>query len=102
MYFILSGEAEFSEQGAQHDFWHFYDTHINLLTKESRKKTKWFQKLIDYFNAELFPAADDNGDYRDGMVDEEKALYQAIEDEEEDNIEDDIEDEGPEHGTRSV
>ena len=98
MYFILSGEAEFSEQGAQHDFRHFYDTRVNLLTKESRKKTKRLQKLIDYFDAELFPAADDNGDDQDGMVDEEKALYQAIEDEEED----DIEDEGLEHGTGLV
>jgi hypothetical protein len=87
VYFILSGEAEFSEQGAQHDFRHFYDTRVKLLTKESQKKTKRFQELINYFNAELFPKADDNGDYQEGMDDEEKALDQAIEDEEEGGVE---------------
>ena len=82
MYFILSGEAEFSEQGAEHDFRQFYDTRVNLLTKESQKKSERFQKLIDYFNQELFPEASGDVDLQNGMADEEKELYKAIEEEE--------------------
>ena len=80
MYFILSGEGEFSEQGVEHDFQHFYDTCITLLTKESEKKGKHFKQLIEYFNHELFPeAAEPEG----GMDNEEMGICKAIEEEDE-------------------
>jgi hypothetical protein len=84
VYFILSGEGEFSEQGAEHDFRHFYNTRVNLLTKESRKKGERFQELISYFNHELFPEASD-GNSQDDMDDEEKELDKAIEEESEES-----------------
>jgi hypothetical protein len=84
VYFILSGEGEFSEQGVDHDFRRFYDTHIALLTKESQKKGKHFQELVDYFNHELFPkAAEPQG----SMDNEEMELSKAIDDEDEDEEE---------------
>jgi hypothetical protein len=49
-----------------------------LLTKESQKKNDRFKKLIDYFNAELFPDGDET-DPTSGMGSEEKALMEAIE-----------------------
>jgi len=79
VYFILSGEAEFAEQGVDHDFRHFYDTRITLLTKESQKKGERFQKLVDYFNSELFP---ETAEPQGSMDNEEMELSKAIDDEE--------------------
>ena len=79
MYFILSGEAEFTEQGVDHDFRHFYETRITLLTKESQKKGERFQELIDYFNRELFP---ETTEPQGSMDNEEMELSKAINDEE--------------------
>jgi hypothetical protein len=53
-----------------------------LLTKESKKKSKRFQELIDYFNGALFPEVGDDAT-ENGMDDEEKALDDAIEQEDE-------------------
>jgi hypothetical protein len=79
VYFILSGEAEFAEQGVDHNFQHFYDTHITLLTKESQKKGEHFQELVDYFNCELFP---ETAEPQGSMDNKEMELSKAINDEE--------------------
>lgn len=79
VYFILSSEAEFTEQGVDHDFRHFYDTRITLLTKESQKKGERFQELLDYFNRELFP---ETAEPQGSMDNEEMELFKAIDDEE--------------------
>lgn len=79
----MSGEGEFTEQGVDHDFRHFYETRINILEKEEKKKSKCFQKLLDYFNAALFP---DERVENENVVDEEEArLLKAI-DEDEDEV----------------
>jgi|SRR5882757_5011089 len=93
MLFILSGELEFTEQGAGHDFRRFYDTRVKLLTKESvkRDKRRTFQALIKYFDSHLFPAANDGGD-RETMDDEERELRNALDHDlgdEEEQVEDD-------------
>ena len=94
MLFVLSGEREFTEQGVNYDFRRFYDTRIELLTKESSKKGKRrrFERLLNFFNGHLFPAGDDELDERKRMTDEERKLLDAIEgdlgDEESDDRED--------------
>ena len=82
LYFILTGEAEFTEKGTEHDFQNFYNTRVQLLMKESQKQNGRFRELIDYFNAELFPD-DDKVDPTSSMGDEEKALMKAIDEMEE-------------------
>ena len=79
MLFVLSGESEFTEQGASHDFRRFYDTRVELLTKESAKRDKrhTFKALIDYFDSHLFPAAH-GGDDHELIDDEERALRDAL------------------------
>jgi hypothetical protein len=76
---------EFTEQGIQHDFSQFYNTRVDLLTKESRKKGKAgrrFTDLMEYFNSNLFPS-DDSKDSTNGMDQEEQDLYDAIEEDDE-------------------
>jgi predicted ATP-grasp superfamily ATP-dependent carboligase len=77
---VLSGEPEFTEQGTKLDFRQFYDKRIELLTKESAKKDKHrtFEKLIEYFDSRLFPAANDGDEQI--LDDEERELLQAFED----------------------
>jgi hypothetical protein len=52
---------------------------VNLLTKESQKKGKRFQELVDDFNRILFLATTDDMDPQSGMTKEEKELDKAIE-----------------------
>lgn len=86
-YFLLSGEAEFSELGADHDFKQFYDTRVEILEKTARKKktAHLHRELHNYFNENLFT--------RDDMVEknaidpEEAQLLKAIDDSDEDDEE---------------
>jgi hypothetical protein len=93
IYFVLSGESEFCEHGVEHDFRHFYDTRIQILEKESRKKNKRnrFEALMKYFNDALFPDENSN-DTTTGMSKEELELLEAIEQDESEE-----EDDGPGH-----
>lgn len=78
---------EFTEQGAAYDFGQFYQTRVDLLTKESNKKGKAGQRftdLMDYFNSNLFPS-DDADDNAAAMDQEEQDLYDAIEEDDEGN-----------------
>ena len=84
----MSGESEFTEQGASHDFRHFYDTRIKILQKESSKGPKArrrYEELMKYFNDDLFPSEDM---VEPDVDDEEAMLLQAISDGEEDSGED--------------
>jgi hypothetical protein len=82
-FFILSGESEFTEQGVDHDFRQFYETRINILEKEEKKKSKRLRDLMDYFNTALFP---DEHVENQNVVDEEEArLLKAISDDEDEN-----------------
>lgn len=87
-YFILTGESEFTEQGASHDFRQFYDTRIKILKKASSggpKARQHYDELTKYFNEHLFPSED----MVEPDVDEEEAmLLQAIEDGEDRSVED--------------
>jgi hypothetical protein len=79
-YFILTGESEFTEQGASHDFRQFYETRIKILKKEASKGPKArqrYKELMQYFNEYLFPSED----AEEPDVDEEEAmLLKAISD----------------------
>jgi hypothetical protein len=90
----LSGESEFTEQGATHDFRKFYETRIKILEKESShgpKARARYDDLMKYFNDNLFPSED----AAEPDVDEEEAtLFHAISDEEKES-EDGDEDEQP-------
>jgi aminoglycoside phosphotransferase len=88
---MLTGESEFTEQGASHDFRQFYDTRIKILKKASSKGPKarlQYEELMRYFNENLFPSED----MMEPEVDEEEAmLLQAISDGEEGSAEDENE-----------
>ena len=90
----MSGESEFAEQGAKHDFRKFYETRIKILEKESSQGPKArarYDDLMKYFNDNLFPSED----AAEPDVDEEEAtLLHAISDEEKES-EDANEGEGP-------
>ena len=81
-FFILTGEAKFTECGAKHDFLLFYTKHIELLTKSAQQvtKRKEFVALMDYYNQQLFP--DDEADLLDNLMDKEKLMLEALDDEE--------------------
>jgi hypothetical protein len=86
-YFILTGESEFTEQGASYDFRQFYDTRIEILQKGSSKGPKArgrYEELMKYFNDNLFPSEDA---VRPTVDAEEARLLQAISDGEEESAE---------------
>jgi len=60
---------------------------VDLLTKESQKKGKAgqrFTNLIEYFNSNLFPS--DESSENNEMDEEERDLYQAIEEDDEGDV----------------
>ena len=60
---------------------------VDLLTKELQKKGKAgqrFTNLIEYFNSNLFPS--DESSENNEMDEEERDLYQAIEEDDEGDV----------------
>ena len=88
----MTGEAEFTEKGSDHDFRQFYETRIKILKKEASKgpKARWrYKELIEYFNNNLSPSEDTE----EPDVDEKEAmLLKAISDGEDEEVEDANED----------
>lgn len=97
--FILSGEAEFTERGVEHSFQQFYQTRVDILTKESQKtRNRHFTELMGYYVRHLFP--DDEEDNLKHLSAEERELLQAIDEaEDSDNANEEGNDEGnKDHG----
>lgn len=76
----MTGESEFCEQGAEHDFQQFYDTRIEILEKDAQKKSKRHRELMKYFNDNLFPNESSKNTVT--LEDEEARLLKAISEEE--------------------
>lgn len=83
IYFVLSGEAEFTEQGTYHDFRGFYNKRLEILSKgaSGKRTSRRHEELLRYFNESLFP---DQSKNQASIYDaEELDLMKALDDEDE-------------------